>query len=239
MDCLDLVRPLHEARARWRGGNLARSEWAWRRLLDPWYQHRIAFCVREAERITGYIIARQHWGSGVGMHGGSLEVRDLCAMTPAAAARLWSIVADHRSMCEEAIVPGDPVGSQLLGLREQPATVHQMLRWMVRVVSLEAALTARGYPAHLDASLDLVVEDDRVDANRGRFVLRVTGGRGAVEPGGAGRLKLHIRDLAPLYTGHIGPHVLASQGRIEADDETLATAAAIFAGPAPTMIDFF
>lgn len=236
---LDIVRPVHEQRARWASGNLCRSDWSWSRLLDPIYRDPIAFAVYEAGAVTGYLIARQHWGVHESVHGGRLEVRDLCALTPAAAGRLWSIVADHRSMCQDAVVVDDPVGSSLLGLREQPAEVHQYMRWMVRIVSVEAALTARGYPVGLEAGLELVVEDDRVAGNRGRFTLRVAGGRGRVEPGGAGRLHVHVRDLAPLYTGHVSPHTLAAQGRVEADDDTLAAAAAIFAGPAPSMIDFF
>jgi hypothetical protein len=48
-----------------------------------------------------------------------------------------------------------------------------------------------------------------------------------------------VRDLAPLYTGHIDPYGLASTGRLEADDTTLAIAAGLFGGPAPWMIDMF
>ena len=46
-------------------------------------------------------------------------------------------------------------------------------------------------------------------------------------------------DVAALYTGHAPAHVLAEAGWLEADEEARAILDAWFAGPYPTMRDFF
>jgi predicted acetyltransferase len=50
---------------------------------------------------------------------------------------------------------------------------------------------------------------------------------------------MHVRALAPLFTGHLTPYALATAGQLEGAEDDLATAAAIFAAPAPWMADFF
>jgi predicted acetyltransferase len=60
-----------------------------------------------------------------------------------------------------------------------------------------------------------------------------------VRPGGDGRLRLDVRALAPLYSGHLSPHALHAVGALEADEGSLAVAAALFGGPAPAMPDMF
>ena len=81
--------------------------------------------------------------------------------------------------------------------------------------------------------------DELCEWNRGRLHLALAGGRATVEPGGSGGLKIGVRALAPLFTGHLGPRALAQLGWLEASERELSRAEAIFAGPAPWMADSF
>jgi predicted acetyltransferase len=52
-------------------------------------------------------------------------------------------------------------------------------------------------------------------------------------------LRLTVRALAPLYTGHASASALRALGWLEGDDDAVAIADALFAGPAPATADFF
>lgn len=76
-------------------------------------------------------------------------------------------------------------------------------------------------------------------ANAGSWQLRVQDGRGSVEPGGPGSLRIDVRALASLFTGFADPWTLAQTGRLEGTPEDLRAAAAVFAGPLPWMREMF
>jgi predicted acetyltransferase len=69
--------------------------------------------------------------------------------------------------------------------------------------------------------------------------VRVADGRAEVERGGRGTLRLDIRGLAAMYTGFHSPADLRAAGFADADDASLASASALFAGPHPWMADHF
>jgi predicted acetyltransferase len=52
-------------------------------------------------------------------------------------------------------------------------------------------------------------------------------------------MKLHVRTLAPLYSGFLSPAALQAAGVLEADDVSLRTATALFSGPPPAMPDMY
>jgi predicted acetyltransferase len=91
-----------------------------------------------------------------------------------------------------------------------------MQTWLLRVVDVAKALEKRGYPSGVQAELHLEVQDDLIAENNGRFILSVSHGQGEVTRGGTGELKLHIRELAPLYTSLFTPYQLQLTGRLEA-----------------------
>jgi predicted acetyltransferase len=105
-----------------------------------------------------------------------------------------------------------------------------------------AALAARGSPAGVLGTPVLDVDADGLPANAARHRLEVADGRGAVSPARAGdgpTLRLHVRGLASLYSGHMSPDALAVAGLVQGPPEARALAAALFAGPAPAMSDMF
>src|SRR5439155_7675595 len=118
-----------------------------------------------------------------------LAVSDLTALTPGAGRRLLAFLAAHRSLADRAIWNGSPAEPLLGLLAEQHFEVVGVERWMLRVVDVARALEARGYPAGLEAELQLDVRDDRLPGNAGRWVLEVSEGRGRVRSGGRGRVR--------------------------------------------------
>jgi predicted acetyltransferase len=168
-----------------------------------------------------------------------MRIRDWAARTPAAFARLQTLVADHRSLVQDVIWKGPPVDPLLCSPEEQRFQHRGSERWMLRIVDVRAALEQRGYPEGVSADLHLEVADDLLHGNAGRFVLHVADGSGKVTRGGRGDLRCGVRGLSPLYSSMLVPQELARIGWIEGDPTTLATAARIFSGPQPWMADGF
>jgi predicted acetyltransferase len=75
--------------------------------------------------------------------------------------------------------------------------------------------------------------------NHGRFVLELTDGRGQVRPGGQGRIRLHVRELAALYSGYMAPVELGRAGTLDGPEADLAFATLAFSGPRPWTPDMF
>lgn len=235
-DADDLATTYH-ALAQRSPGHIVRTRWNWHRVLAPYGRAVKSYRVREAGVTSGYLSFSTRRRSDR-LHNADYYC-ELVANTPAAAARLRALLADHRSMADTLHIVGPPTALPFLPLTEQSVTQDAMIRWMLRLVDVRAALEARGYPPGLTARLELEVEDDLLAGNRGRITLEVADGRGQVTDGGAGALKAHVRGLAPLYSGHLDAAALAALGLVEGRAETLATASAIFAGPAPWLSEIF
>lgn len=215
-------------------GNLDRNQAIWEGIIQPQEQEIIyAYLVGTETQPEGYIIFRQNGKES------KLIILDWVALTTAAAKRLWTFVADHRSQIEKAMWRGSVVHPLLLFLPEQTAKVKNSSIWMLRILNVAKALSGRGYPEGVEAELHLAVQDELLADNNGNFILRVSGGSGEVTRGGKGELRLNIRGLSPLYTGLYTPHQLQFSGFLEASDQTLATATKIFAGSVPWLADFF
>jgi len=87
--------------------------------------------------------------------------------------------------------------------------------------------------------VDIEVEDDLVPANAGRWILRVSRGRGRLTRGGGGAVRLDAATLAPVFTGYASPLELRSHGQIEGRERDLRALGAAFAGPAPWIREMF
>ena len=149
-------------------------------------------------------------------------------------------------MIEKVTWAGGPLDPLVYLLREPSVGVaHPRVKtlfsmdWMLRLVDVKKALEGRGYPAGLNAELHFDIRDDMLPANNGRIVLAVEGGRGEVRSGGDGRINLHVRDLAALYSGFLAPGELTTLGSLSAPTGDLGLAGAVFAGPRPWMPDMF
>ena len=236
----DEVYRLYEARARLTAGNLARPAWLWQRKLEPKDQPVFRYLVARDGQAEGYVVFTQ------GSRTEPVTVLDACTLTPAAGRRLLTLFAGYRSTVEHLVWSGGPLDPFIYLLREQLAgglrthvTITRAFDWMLRLVDVPAALQARGYPPGPRADLHLDVRDDLLPTNSGPIVLTVEDGHGQVRPGGAGHLRLGVRELAAIYTGFMAPAEVRALGAIEGSPDTLALAGAIFAGPRPWLADMF
>jgi predicted acetyltransferase len=168
-----------------------------------------------------------------------LLVSDFVVETERAARRLLTFFGDHASLADEVVFHGSASDPLLALLPEQRNLVTLNEFWMLRILDLRGALEGRGYPEHVTARLELEVADDCLPANAGRFVLDVAEGKAQVRPGGSGKLRMHVRGLAALYSGFRSPTDLVFLGLAEGEPRELALAASLFAGPPPAMRDFF
>jgi predicted acetyltransferase len=231
-----LFKELYGTRARLTSGNLDRSDLFWTRLLDPpkTTQHR--YVVSGPNGPEGYVLFTQPSPKGW-MY--DLALRDVVALTPAAARRLWTFFADHRSFAGKVKWTG-PAGDPLtFALREQAWELERSWSWMLRIIDVERALTERGYAPLIETDLSFRITDDVLASNSGTFTLHVSGGKGEVTRNGGADVSIDIRGLAPLYSGFISAEELKLAGLLDGPDEALARASAIFSGPSPWLADFF
>ena len=231
----DVFAKLYTQRARNTAGVLDRTTDFWRRLWEPWEGDVQGYVVNGADGPEGYVLYSLRQGEPMRSH----MYADTVALTPAAARRILTFVADHRSFTQSFNWNGPPGDPFTFHLAEPRRSVQLSWPWMLRIADVRAALSERGYPRGVDAELHLRVNDDLVANDEGAFVLSVSGGKGDVRAGGDGRVEIDVRGLAPLYSGYMSPHELLATGYISGAEDDLFTAAAIFAGPAPWLADFF
>lgn len=231
------LRLLDDQQALGLNGCLRRHGAIWQGILQPSgdVSPRYGYWLGSADRPEGYVIISQHHGPS----GPTLQLHDWVVLTAAAGQTLWAFLASHRSQIKTVQWHSGAVDGLSLLLPEQTARLRHSDRWMLRLVHLASALEHRGYPAHIETDLHLAVEDDLLPANSGNYILSVAQGRGQVTSGGRGDLKLHIRQLAALYTGLFSARQLQLTGQLEATEAAIATATTLFSGPSPWMRDFF
>ncbi len=231
---------VYAQRARATAGNLDRSPFLWARMLRAITDRLYGYVVRGARggAPEGYVLLTLPTHAGTGRY--DVRIRDLCALTPRAVRRLLAFLAAHRSMADEVSWTGPPDDPTVLVLRETPADVLRGRHpWMLRLVDVPAALSARGYAPGVSVEVHLEVRDRIFPGNDGRFVLRVRGSEGSVRRGGRGLVRCSVRGLAPLWTGHLSAEALALAGLVEGSADALAAVTTAFTGPAPWMPEIF
>jgi predicted acetyltransferase len=217
-------------------GNIERTPFFWSRV-HAWRGEPAQGYVVECDgRIDGYVFYLKKPGRP-GCY--TLQLTDIAARTAAAGRRILAFLADHRSQADEVFWSGSPADPLVLLLGEAPLKPRVRDYWMLRLVDVRRALELRGYAPAARGELHLDVADDVLPQNAGRLTLTVEDGRAAVGSGGRGELRADVRGLAALYSSHLTPEELRRCGRLDGPEPALATAAALFAGPAPWMRDGF
>jgi predicted acetyltransferase len=185
--------------------------------------------------VEGYCIAeRRNAGHEV-----AVTAWDVVGTTPAAERAVWFALGAGSSTARTVRAKASPDALALL-LAEPEVSVHEHLRWMLRLVDAPAAVSARGWPGALSARVDLDVTDPQIEDNAGRWRLAVEDGYGTLTRGGDGAVGLGIGTLSALYAGYADPFTLRRAGRLTAgDDAALDALATITAGPRPRLLDYF
>ena len=226
---------LYRARAEAGAGLIDRLPCHWHKVLRPHDGEVDGWLLRRAGEPVGHVLLRTDRGP-------VLELTDWSALDGAAVRDLLAFLAGHRAVFSHVRWHGAPEDPLLFQLPDKGWRFALQEEWMLRVVDLAAALTARGYPHTLAAELGLTVADPVLAANSGSFRLTVAAGRGRVErldARPARGLRLEVTALGPLFSGHRSASFLATAGRLAGDPDSLTTADLIFAGPKPWIAEHF
>ncbi|MGW5862151.1 GNAT family N-acetyltransferase [Streptomyces sp. NPDC055239] len=234
-DVHEACEALYARRVSERPGMLARQP-GWERLglLDPESERHGASALQcvVAERdgeLVGYArySVKPDWDMGGPK--GTVQLRDLEAVDPAANAALWRFLfgIDLTSTVEAHSRPMDDAVLHLVSdMRRCRIQVRDSLH--VRLVEVGAALEARAYRAPVNLVLD--VEDAFCPWNEGRWRLKGDV-KGAIceRTEDEADLALSVRDLGSAYLGGFSLTSLAAAGRVrELRPGALAEAALAF-----------
>ncbi len=148
-----------------------------------------------------------------GWDGSDLLVHQLVALREESLRALWSVVGSGASTAETVhayVGPRDPLHLLL------PATVAlpvQTERWMLRVLDLPGAVTARGFPPAVTCGVPLRTTDPEIPGGDDSWLLHVAGGIGTLERSDVAVQAVHLgaRAVAALYAG-TPMHVLRQAG---------------------------
>ncbi|MEB2321333.1 MAG: GNAT family N-acetyltransferase [Sorangiineae bacterium] len=227
------LRELYELVARDEPGSLARSDFVWNRIRRPRGEHARGYLALADGRPEGYLYLTQSRNAR-GRY--DLSLSDFVSASARATRALLGFIAEHRTLADQVTFAAG-LGAPALAHLPERASAEVAEHWMLRLVDARVALETRGYPAGVSARLELELDDPLLANNRGRFVLEVEEGCGRVAAGGAGALHVGARGLGPLYSGFAAPRALARAGLLAGSERALALAAAVFAGPTPSMRD--
>ncbi|MFC7305526.1 GNAT family N-acetyltransferase [Streptomyces monticola] len=238
-DVLEQCEAVYAQSVAARPGMLARQPgWERQGVLDPPEDRGGAGALQcvVAERggeTVGY--ARYHnkaqWQPGA-VPEGTVILRDLEALDPAAYGALWQFLFDI-DLTSTVKVRNRPADDAWLHLVSDIRRCAVRLRdgLYLRPVEVGAALEARTYATDVDVVLD--VTDSFCPWNEGRW--RLTGGpKGAscVRTEDPAELALSVRELGSAYLGGTALTALAAAGRVrELREGALAEASAAFAAP--------
>jgi predicted acetyltransferase len=215
-DVRERLAPVHETVRKRRPGMLARPQPWWElRLRDPEHEREGAGRLRAAVLgELGYVLYayKEQWGADG--PDGELRVRELIAVTPAAAAALWGFVLelDLVRRASWLLAPADePLPHMVDNARAVSARIGDGI-W-VRLVDLPRALRERAYSAPFEVVLE--VTDETCPWNAGRHRLGWDGRRAACEPTrDEPDLVLSAAELGAAYLGGTTLASLARAGRV-------------------------
>jgi predicted acetyltransferase len=234
--------PLYEEIRPSAPGLLSRKDRWWDSLLTDPEKHRNGRTARRyllhAEpdgTVTGFALYRRKAEWADTGPDGTVFVTELQATQPAARAALWQYLL-AMDLARHLSVPlagrDDPLRHMLSDPRA--VTMAQNDGLYVRLVDVDAALSARRYPTTIDLILD--VEDGFCPWNAGRW--RLTGGPSygrCIRTDGDPDLALSAETLGAVYLGDTSLGTLASAGRVrEITPGAVAAAATAFGWPVAT-----
>jgi len=145
-------------------------------------------------------------------HGGGHELLVECAVASSAQTtrEIWSVVGSHASIAQRVralLAPDDPVAWLT---READVGLAERTPWMLRILDARAAIAARGFPGPAAVSAVLQLDDPRLPANSGQWMLEVSGGKGTLTPSRTDNrgpvppvppVELGARGFAALFAG--------------------------------------
>lgn len=231
--CYDRIAPGH-------AGALDRPERFTLRVLGDEPPNAYTYVTERRAGVCGYV-RYEHVAATTDGAAYELHVQELVAEDRDTLLALWRLVASSSSVAHTVQFVSRPAEPLLLLLPENELTATPYdWHWMTRLVDAAGAVAARGYTPGVEARVEFTIHDEHAPWNAGPHVLEVTGGKGALTPGGSGRVGVDIGALSSLFTGWATAGDLARQGRLAgAEPADLAALDAAFAGPVPWVWSYF
>jgi predicted acetyltransferase len=226
--------------AQW-DGPLDRPDWFLSVGWDPGDPEtpRYEYGWYEGDRLTGYVRydSTREAGSWV-----RIRVQEFIFTTEDALRGLLGFLGGQESQSSEVVFVHSAVAdlSPLLWLLPEPHRnigLQGFLCWMQRIVDIEAALTARGWPAQAAGRAELEVTDPVTGVER--FVLDVESGSGRVTPGGSGAIRCGVGALSAWYSSALRAQDAVRLGLLEGEASAIIAMDGLIAGGLPWMPDFF
>jgi predicted acetyltransferase len=238
-DDLDGIKACYRRFAQTQEGWVDRPDVWWERLLPAAKlgvsQH--VYVVDGASGIDAYIRYTQKAKTPFGY---DIDVAELCSTDLSSTIALWRLVGSSSTQAEFTLVTGPTEHPLLLLLADQDLRTAPEIRWMTRVVDAAGAIAQRGFDEGVSCTVDLDLADRQCDWNHGLWRLTVEGGKGELAKGGDGGVSLSVNALSALFTGYASATILRQTGSISRGEAgALAKLTAAFAGPTPSIADFF
>lgn len=237
----DAVRRCYDELAAPINGFLERGARGWRAHRERWRRSSAYVAEDAAGAVAGWVVHRRLDG-GLSALGGpfQLALDDVGWATRDAGLAIWRLLGSWATQVERIVYRGGPEDPLLRLAPEQALETLAEVRWMTRVVDAPGAVAARGFPEGLSLAVPFELEDALVPENCGAWRLCVEDGRGVLERGGSGGVRLDVGAFSSLYTGWSTTAALARAGRLAGGSAAeLRRLDAAFGGPTPWMMDEF
>jgi predicted acetyltransferase len=193
----------------------------------------------EGERLTGYVRYMSERQAGGWIR---LQVQEFIATTQDALRGLLGFLGGQESQSSDvvfvhsALVDASPL-HWLLPEPHRAVAMEGFLCWMQRIVDIDTAMTARGWPERAAGRVELEVTDAITGVDR--LVLEVEGGSARVTPGGDGAIRCGIGALSAWYSSALRAQDAVRLGLLEGDADAVMAMDGLIAGGLPWLPDFF
>jgi predicted acetyltransferase len=222
-------------------GPLDRPDWFLSVQWDPGHgaTPRFEYGWYEGETLTGYVRYESERQPGTWIR---LRVQEFIAKTLNATRGLLGFLGGQESQSSDVVFVHSALVdvSPLLWLLPEPhrnLEVQGFLCWMQRIVNVEAAMAARGWPARAAGRVELEVTDPVTGVER--LVLEVEGGSARVTQGGSGAIRCGIGALSAWYSSALRAQDAVRLGLLEGDADVVAEMDGLVAGGLSWMPDYF
>jgi predicted acetyltransferase len=235
------IEAMRRAHLRQWDGPLDRPDWYLSVEWDPGDPETLRFEYGwyEDDQLTGYVRYESERQAGGWIR---LRVQEFIFTTLDALRGLLGFLggqesqSSHVAFVHSAVVDSSP----LLWLLPEPhrdIEVQGFLCWMQRIVNIEQAMTARGWPARAAGRVELEVTDPVTGVER--VVLEVEGRSARVTPGGSGQVRCGIGALSAWYSNALRAQDAVRLGLLEGEASAVSAMDGLVAGGLPWMPDFF
>jgi predicted acetyltransferase len=222
-------------------GPLDRPDWFLSVEWDPGGTEtpRFEYGWYEGDRLTGYVRYESERQAGGWIR---LRVQEFIWTTLDALRGLLGFLGGQESQSSEvvfvhsALVDASPL-QWLLPEPHRDIELSGFLCWMQRIVHVDAAMTARGWPSRAAGRVELEVTDPVTGVER--LVFEVESGSARVRRGGSGAVRCGIGALSAWYSSALRARDAVQLGLLEGDASAVNIMDGLIAGGLPWMPDFF